>query len=711
MDGAGIAAGALEFRQRSGRRSIVPRLLLAAGIVALVGIGNATAAPKTGLFATHRVSAKATLPVHAKPGTAVVGRLDPAAVKAAKLEVPLPDGRILDVAQDHVSRDDRTGTSTWTGSVAGSPGSRVVLARHKGMVAGFVQLGSRTYEIHATPVGEALLFEVVSPPLVPGDAIPVPLDTVSGRAKVGTGAVGRLSADLSPVFQDLLVVYTPAALAARGPETLESMALAAVAGANASYRQSGVNLTVSLVGLQAVAITEGPTSQETLNALRTNADVAALRNHVGADLVLLVTGATDNWCGYAYIMGSNGPQFAPFAFGVVRSACLGGNTLTHELGHIQGLAHDRETGGSAGAYPYARGYRRCTADGSAFHDIMAYSCGASFPLTTFSSAGIFHQGHPTGVAYELDAVNAADGARALSETAATVAGFRASVATPPIAPVALTGTTLAFGEVNLSWEYGAVGAAGFKIERTTDGVNYVEVANVVAPGRDHQDRTVAPDTTYSYRVAAYNSAGLSPYSNVATVTTPPEAPRAPSGLQATAVSSGEVRLAWVDNSSNEAGFRIERSRNGASYAEIASLGADVQAYTDRSVASDTTYDYRVAAYNAGGASGYSPRATARTPVAPPQLPIEFSVTNNRKKTALVRFTPSPGAPVANYELVREIFKKKQWRYPTTLFSIQAHAPHTSVDASGKGTFRYSIRACNAAGCTAYSAPVTVKVTK
>jgi hypothetical protein len=61
--------------------------------------------------------------------------------------------------------------------------------------------------------------------------------------------------------------------------------------------------------------------------------------------------------------------------------------------------------------------------------------------------------------------------------------------------------------------------------------------------------------------------------------------------------------------------------------------------------------------------------------------------------------------------LREVYKKKQWQYPTTVFSIQAYGPYSSIDASGKGTFRYSIRACNAAGCTAYSAPVTVKVTK
>jgi len=36
-------------------------------------------------------------------------------------------------------------------------------------------------------------------------------------------------------------------------------------------------------------------------------------------------------------------------------------------------------------------------------------------------------------------------------------------------------------------------------------------------------------------------------------------PNAPSGLTATAVSQHQINLAWADNSSDESGFKIERS--------------------------------------------------------------------------------------------------------------------------------------------------------
>jgi hypothetical protein len=77
-------------------------------------------------------------------------------------------------------------------------------------------------------------------------------------------------------------------------------------------------------------------------------------------------------------------------------------------------------------------------------------------------------------------------------------------------------------------------------------------------------------------------------------------PQAPANLQATPVSSGQVDLAWQDNSSNETEFRIERSPDGISgWQLIAVVPADTTAYSDTSLACDTPYYYRVRAYRVG----------------------------------------------------------------------------------------------------------------
>jgi subtilisin family serine protease len=93
---------------------------------------------------------------------------------------------------------------------------------------------------------------------------------------------------------------------------------------------------------------------------------------------------------------------------------------------------------------------------------------------------------------------------------------------------------------------------------------------------------------------------------------PPPPPTAPSGLTATAVSKSQINLAWTDNSDNEAGFKIERSTDGSNFSQIATVGANVTAYSNTGLARNKLYYYRVRAYNDGGDSAYSNVASAKT---------------------------------------------------------------------------------------------------
>jgi subtilisin family serine protease len=85
-------------------------------------------------------------------------------------------------------------------------------------------------------------------------------------------------------------------------------------------------------------------------------------------------------------------------------------------------------------------------------------------------------------------------------------------------------------------------------------------------------------------------------------------PLAPSGLDATAVSSNQINLSWIDNSTNELGFKIERKKDGASYSLIETVSSDTITYNDTSAKEKTSYIYRVRAYNSGGNSDASNEA-------------------------------------------------------------------------------------------------------
>jgi hypothetical protein len=89
---------------------------------------------------------------------------------------------------------------------------------------------------------------------------------------------------------------------------------------------------------------------------------------------------------------------------------------------------------------------------------------------------------------------------------------------------------------------------------------------------------------------------------------------APTDLTATGISAGQIRLIWTDHAGTEDGFRIERCKGlGCSdFAQIATVGHDVTAYTDGGLTRNTKYSYRVQAFNAGAASGYSNVATGKT---------------------------------------------------------------------------------------------------
>ena len=82
-------------------------------------------------------------------------------------------------------------------------------------------------------------------------------------------------------------------------------------------------------------------------------------------------------------------------------------------------------------------------------------------------------------------------------------------------------------------------------------------------------------------------------------------------------AGASLTLSWSDNSSDETGFHIERKLGlNGTYASIATASANVTSYTDSSLADNSTYCFRVNAFNSAGNSPYTPEVCGTTPAAP-----------------------------------------------------------------------------------------------
>ncbi len=132
--------------------------------------------------------------------------------------------------------------------------------------------------------------------------------------------------------------------------------------------------------------------------------------------------------------------------------------------------------------------------------------------------------------------------------------------------------------------------------------------------------TVADGLVFVGSSATINNAGVGYLTTYGPPTPPTSPPAAPSGLTAAAPSYNLAHLTWIDNSSNEDQFLVERSsNNGTTWTQIGTTTSNAETYDDTTVLATTTYQYRVRAYNSYNGGSYSAYTTVQT-VTTPQAP-------------------------------------------------------------------------------------------
>jgi FtsP/CotA-like multicopper oxidase with cupredoxin domain len=206
--------------------------------------------------------------------------------------------------------------------------------------------------------------------------------------------------------------------------------------------------------------------------------------------------------------------------------------------------------------------------------------------------------------YRVSAANPV-GQSAWSNNAAVAVPLSA----PPTAPSALSAALIAGPQIRLAWTDNATNDTDFIVQRSINGGAWTQIGT--APALTGTGTVTFLDTgvttspaiaNYTYRVAARNSAGNSAFSNIANVPVPAQ-PLPPSSFNAVnGPNSNKTRtviLSWLDNSSNETGFTVERATNSLFTIGLSSVTvpANTTTYTATGLSRGTQYWFRIRSNN------------------------------------------------------------------------------------------------------------------
>ncbi|MFH1022407.1 MAG: fibronectin type III domain-containing protein [Planctomycetota bacterium] len=170
-------------------------------------------------------------------------------------------------------------------------------------------------------------------------------------------------------------------------------------------------------------------------------------------------------------------------------------------------------------------------------------------------------------------------------------------------------------------------------------------------------------------------------------------PPAPSGLSAAADSDTRVNLSWTDNSTDETGFRIERSSDNITFTADGTTAAGDTTYTSPNLSPSTATYFRVAAYNGKGDS--SPTAVANA-LTRPSAPTGLTATAASDSAVNLAWTNGSAHDGLHVE------RSTGGDYSEIAAPDADITTFADTGLSPSTTYTYRLRAHNASGFSAYS---------
>jgi fibronectin type 3 domain-containing protein len=274
---------------------------------------------------------------------------------------------------------------------------------------------------------------------------------------------------------------------------------------------------------------------------------------------------------------------------------------------------------------------------------------------------------------------------------------------PPTAPGNVHTTGVTAHQVDLAWDPAEddVGVSAYRVYR--DGLPLQTIDGSLTA---YADATAAESTNYAYFVIALDAVGHeSSASNIVHVmTTDGTKPTVPANVAAAAVAGqNKVVVTWNAATDNVGvvGYRVYRADQ---VDPIGSVNGSTLTYDDTTVASATSYTYRVTALDAAGneSDPSSPATVTSADTTAPQAPA--SVTAVGVSDTGVDLTWPAGSDnvgVTGYRV---------FRGGTQIASVGAVLSYSDTTAPTDATSSYTVRSVDGAGnvSTTASAPGTAK---
>ncbi|MBI4244900.1 MAG: fibronectin type III domain-containing protein [Planctomycetes bacterium] len=186
----------------------------------------------------------------------------------------------------------------------------------------------------------------------------------------------------------------------------------------------------------------------------------------------------------------------------------------------------------------------------------------------------------------------------------------------PTAPTGLAVSSTSNTELTVSWADNSSVESGYKLQRSTDNINFTEIASLSANTTSYSNTGLSEGIRYYYKIKASltgaNDSSFTSSQSQFTKLTPP------SNFQVTAEGSNLSILTWTDNSSKETSYIIERGTDGTSFSQIGTVAGNISTYNDFTTSEGTNYFYRIKASNVSTSSDYvspSNGSSVTTPVA------------------------------------------------------------------------------------------------